>query len=166
MSTPSKHKTAARSASQMANNKYVAISFISCALLIRESHRVKEIYDDISYDVRNATKVGFDSFLRLFLSRCLIGEEKTRYETLQKRIEELQVKRYNNVASKHSPQDVLEDDPAESNTEDEKLAPPTGEEMKLERERDDFMNGILKQCLEKVDSVANNDDVRSQLHKL
>ncbi len=62
--------------------------------------------------MNNATKVSFDSFLRLFLSRCLVGEEKTRYETLQKRIEELQVKRYNNVASKRSQQDSLEDDPA------------------------------------------------------
>ncbi len=113
----------------------------------------------------NATKVSFDSFLRLFLSRCLIGEEKTRYETLQKRIEEVQVKRYN-VASKRSQQDSLEDDPAEPNAEDDKPEAPTEEETKLEKERDDFMNGILQQCLEKVDSVANHADVRSRLYTL
>ena len=150
----------------MPSNKYVAIPFISYALLIRYFYRVKEIYDDVSYDVSNATKVSFDSFLRLFLSRCLVGEEKTRYETLQKRIEELQVERYNNVASKRSQQDSPEDDPAEPNAEDDKPEAPTEEETKLEKERDDFMNDILQQCLEKVDSVANNADVRSRLYKL
>ncbi len=116
--------------------------------------------------MNNATKVSFDSFLRLFLSRCLVGEEKTRYETLQKRIEELQVKRYHNVALKRSQQDSLEDDPAEPNAEDDEPEPRTEEETKLEKERDDFMNGILQQCLEKVDSVANHADVRSRLHTL
>ncbi len=42
----------------------------------------------------------------------------------------------------------------------------TEEETKLEKERDDFMNGILQQCLENVDSVANNSDVRSRLYTL
>ncbi len=115
--------------------------------------------------MNNATKVSFDSFLRLFLSRCLVGEEKTRYETLQKRIEELQVKRYTNV-SKRPQQDSPEDDPAEPNDDDDKPEAPTEEETKLEKERDDFMNGILQQCLEKVDSVANNADVRSRLYTL
>lgn len=113
-----------------------------------------------------AKKVSFDSFLRLFLSRCLIGDEKTRFETLQKRIEGLQVERYNDVASKRTPRDVLEDDPADSNTNGDSPAPASEEETKLTRERDDFLDDVLKQCLKKADSVANTDGVRSRLQSL
>ncbi|KJA25249.1 hypothetical protein HYPSUDRAFT_37739, partial [Hypholoma sublateritium FD-334 SS-4] len=143
ISTPSKHKTAARSASQVANNK------------------VKEIHDDIAYDVDKVKQAGFDSFLRLFLSRCLTGEKKTKFDKLQEDIEKLQADRYDDSTTRQSPRDVLEEDESKTNTNGPAAASAT--EIEWVGRRDKLLNEILDQCLQEAVGVANRTDIRTLL---
>ncbi len=135
-------------------------------MLSRQSNRAKAIFDDIAHDVRHAEKAGFDSFLRLFLSRSLVGDKKAKFDELQQSIEKLQADRYNDAASRQTPRDALNTDEGETNTDGNGRPQVLEEEKSLVAERDKLLEDVLQICLQQVLAVANDTDTRGKLKTL
>lgn len=142
---------------------------LSCsprALLTSWFNRVKEIHDDIAYDVDKAKKASFDTFLRLFLSRCLTGDDKDDFEALQQRIEKLQIERYNDAALRQTTRDALEETQRQASADGDNPAPASAEEIDLVGARDKLLNGVVDKCLSKVLGLAKDDEMQALLRTL
>ena len=96
----------------------------------------------------------------------MVGEQKAKFDKLQQSIERLQATRYNDAASRQTPRDALHTDERKTSANGERPEPASDEETGLVAERDEQLDDILKQCLQKVVSIANDPGIRSSLNKL
>lgn len=113
---------------------------------------------DIKVDMKKTEKAGFDSLLRVFLSRCLHGDQRFKFESIQREIAELQAEHFDctTLSQKSQGQEV------ESVLE---VHPPIRELELIER-RDRLLDEVLDQCLHDVLEIANNADIRTMLTEL
>lgn len=122
-------------------------------------NRPADLIGDIEIDVEKTQKVEFDSFLRLFLSRCLQGEEQSKFETFQKEIEELQAERFDHKNLRQAPK-------GEGIANVPEVLPAKQRESELVKLRDELLQSALDECFNDVLLVANDVNIRAMLTKL
>ncbi|KAF5330661.1 hypothetical protein D9619_005365 [Psilocybe cf. subviscida] len=140
MNTPSRVETALRSSSHASGK------------------RTADLNIDIKIDVKKTEKEGFDSFLRLFLSRCLQGDDQSKFEAIQKEIEELQGERFDNKNFRRTSK-------GQGNEYVLEVLPLEPRESELVKQRDKLLQDVSDKCFDDVLPVANNVNIRAMLTK-
>lgn len=128
------------------------------SLLTIECHRNKEILNKIASDLEKAFHCEFDDLSRYFMSMCLNGKDKKRFEERQTAIERIQDKynsEYTDDDSQQSASDV-QDNPTAS----------LDEVNELVVYRDKFLDDIFQRCLRMVLVIANDSVVKNLLGNL
>lgn len=136
-----------------------SVPLILHACQCRRLNRTADLNIDIKIDVKKTEKEGFDSFLRLFLSRCLQGDDQSKFEALQKEIEELQGERFDNKNFRRTSK-------GQGNEYVLEVLPLEPRESELVKQRDKLLQDVSDKCFDDVLPVANNVNIRAMLTKL
>lgn len=120
----------------------------------------KDVREGIEHDLRNVVKCRFDRLLKYFLYLVLKkdSEEKKKLDELQRKIEELQSERYHTYENVGREDKMSDDMPQEQPVDDSNNG--TKEEKDLIRNRDDILDGLLKQTLDAVQPIVDDHDAK------
>jgi hypothetical protein len=114
-------------------------------------HRAKQIEDDLAADIKKAERCSVDDFIKYFLYLVLKDDEKKRQiDGIQSEIEKLQHERH--YPNEETSTTVIDQDKVE-------------QEKSLVKKRANILDGLLKQSVDAVLPIANDETVKSHLRK-